>query len=92
MKRDTESASPDRREWSRVLVAAHRSCDEALDDLIDYRQLYPRSTFELELRNDGRLTPWRVVLKVRRHRPWQRWAFAKRASRQGGLPQDGEPA
>lgn len=62
-----------------ILVAAHRSCDDALDDLIDYRQMYPRRTFELQLRDDGRETPWRVVVRITRRRPWHRWGLDKPA-------------
>jgi hypothetical protein len=63
-----------------MLIAAHWNYDDALDDLIEYRALYPQRSFELELCDDGHKAPWRVILRIQRWRPWQRWAFSKRRS------------
>ena len=60
-----------------ILVAAHRNYEDALDDLIEYQDMYPDREFELEHRDDGRAAPWRVMLRITRRRPWQRWPFVK---------------
>jgi hypothetical protein len=55
-----------------ILIAAHRTCDDALDDLIGFRETYPRRKFELERCDDGRERPWQIMLRIGRSHPWLR--------------------
>jgi hypothetical protein len=70
-----------------IPIAQHEVVDDALDDLIDYRRMYTGRRFELELWDDGRQAPWRVVVKLRRRRR-TRWSLFNRSSRQMDLRRD----
>jgi antibiotic biosynthesis monooxygenase (ABM) superfamily enzyme len=64
-----------------VLVGAHHTYDEALDDLLAYREMYPQRSFEIELCEDGRDRPWRVMVRIGPMRPWMRWPFSSERRR-----------
>lgn len=61
-----------------IPVAICRTSDHAVADLNAYREMYPRRTFEIERREDGREAHWRVVLRIGRKRPWQRLPLFRR--------------
>lgn len=61
-----------------IPVAVCRTRDDAVADLDAYREKYPRRTFEIEVRDDGREAPWRVVLRIGRKRRWQRLPLVRR--------------
>ena len=61
-----------------IPVAVCRTFDDAVADLGAYREMYPHRMFEIELRDDGREAPWRVVLRIGRKPPWQRLPLVSR--------------
>ena len=73
-----------------ILISEHQSCNDALDDLLDYRQLYPGRRFELPPSDGWPGSSWRVILRTRRCRPWQRWSVVKQKRTPGELPWDWE--
>jgi hypothetical protein len=61
-----------------ILVAAHRTRDDAIADLIGYEQMYPRRRFAIELRDDRRERPWQIMLTLGRCGWSRRWRVARR--------------
>lgn len=61
-----------------IPVAVSRTRDDAVAELDAYRKTYPRRAFEIEVRDDGRDAPWRVVLQIGRPRLWQRLPLVRR--------------
>jgi hypothetical protein len=55
-----------------IPVAVCRTSDDAVAHLGAFRETYPRRTFEIEERDDGRGAPWRVVMRIGRRRIWRR--------------------
>jgi hypothetical protein len=61
-----------------ILVAAHRTHDDAIADLTGYEQMYPARRFAIQFRDDRRERPWQIMLTLGRCGSSRRSRVARR--------------
>jgi hypothetical protein len=67
-------------------VAAHRTHEDAIADLIGYEQMYPGRRFAIQFRDDRRARPWQIMLMLGRRGSSRRWPVARRLRSARSLP------